>query len=131
MITLCMLICLIASEGCPCGLLGVNLPLFAICLVHVCLQILFGYNILYIRQFVCLPFVRTIFASFFCFSLCCSTKHTRNSLESTSPPRVSSTLSLPTFSSMVTTSVMVLQTSGSTSCAVILPEFLASVIQAI
>ena len=59
----------IASEGCPCGLLGVNLPPVAICLVHVCLQILFVYNILYIRQFVCLPFVRTIFASFFCFFL--------------------------------------------------------------
>ena len=47
------------------------------------------------------------------------------------PPHVSLTLSLPTFSSAVTTSVMALQTSGSTSCAVILLEFLASVIQAI
>ena len=65
------------------------------------------------------------------FSLRCSTKHTRNSLESSLPPRVSSTSSLPTFLSTVTTSVMALQTSGSTSCAVILPEFLASVIQGI
>ena len=47
------------------------------------------------------------------------------------PPHVSLTLSLPTFLSKVTTSVMALQTSGSTSCAVILPEFLASVIQGI
>ena len=67
----------------------------------------------------------------FVFSLRCSTKHTRNSLESSLPPRVSSTSSLPTFLCMVTTSVMALQTSGSTSCAVILPEFLASVIQGI
>ena len=47
------------------------------------------------------------------------------------PSHVSLTLSLPTFLSTVTTSVMALQTSGSTSCAVILPEFLASVIQGI
>ena len=47
------------------------------------------------------------------------------------PPHVSLTLSLPTFLSTVTTSVMALQTSDSTSCAVILPEFLASVIQGI
>lgn len=47
------------------------------------------------------------------------------------PPHVSLTLSLPTFLSTVTPSVMALQTSGSTSCTVILPEFLASVIQGI
>ena len=67
----------------------------------------------------------------FVFSLRCPTKHTRNSLDGSLPPRVSLTSSLPTFLSTVTTSVMALQTSGSTYCAVILPEFLASVIQGI
>ena len=65
------------------------------------------------------------------FSLRCPTRHTSNSLDSSLPPCVSLTLSLPTFLSTVTTSVMALQTSASTSCAVILPEFLALVIQAI
>ena len=98
--------------------------------MHVCLQILFSCDIQIDDLFVC-HLLGLFLLHSFVFSLRCSTRQTRNSLDNSLPPCVSLTLSLPTFSSTVTTSVMALQTSGSTSCAVILPEFLASVIQGI